>query len=151
MIVLRRFANDAVTTLSTISIDDRFICFGIEDGPSPAGDVKVPGKTRIPAGSYPVTCRTVGGFHSRYAKRYGRRHKGMLWVREIDDFNLVLIHLGNSSEDTEGCILPNQTAHASPDGYFGSHSRPAYFALYDTVIEQAIADELTLKVVDEGG
>ena len=150
IILLRRFATDGNATLSTIAVDGEFVCFGVEDGPSPAGDVKVPGQTRIPAGSYPVTCRTTGGFHSRYAGRYGPRHKGMLWVREIPDFEFVLIHIGNTKDDTEGCILPNTGVIADPSGYFGTRSGPAYFRLYNAVIEQAIAGELTLSVVDEG-
>ena len=149
MIVLRRFTNDTNTTLSTISVDGEFVCFGVEDGPSPAGDVKVPGQTRIPAGSYPVTCRTVGGYHTRYSKLYGARHKGMLWVRDIPEFEFVLFHVGNTKEDTEGCILPNTGVVAAEDGYFGTRSGPAYFRLYQAVIDQAIAGELALTVVDE--
>ena len=46
----------------------KFLCFTLEDE---ARKVKVSGETRIPAGTYKLGLRTVGGFHGRYSKKYG--------------------------------------------------------------------------------
>ena len=66
---------------------------------------KMPGETRIPAGTYPLALRTEGGFHQRYAARFGQMHKGMLWLQEVPGFDFVLLHCGNTDLDTRGCIL----------------------------------------------
>lgn len=149
VVYVRRFVNDGDITLSTMAVDGRFICFGVEDGPSPKGDVKVPGKTRIPQGSYPVVLRRIGGFHTRYSRRYGEKHKGMLWLRDIPDFEFVLIHIGNDQDDTEGCLLPNHMVSAEPGGMKGGYSASAYFRLYDAVVEAAAQEKLSITIVDE--
>ena len=66
---------------------------------------KVMHETRIPAGTYKVTLRTVGGFHAKYTERYGEMHKGMLWVCDVPGFEYILIHTGNTDEHTSGCLL----------------------------------------------
>ena len=83
-----------------------FLCYTLEDEHR---DEKVMHETRIPAGTYKITLRTVGGFHSRYAKKYGDMHKGMLWVRDVPGFEYILIHTGNTDEHTSGCLLVGST------------------------------------------
>ena len=69
----------------------KFLGFTIEDE---AREVKVQGETRIPAGTYDVQLRTVGGFHQRYGAKYGPMHKGMLHVQNVPGFEYILIHHG---------------------------------------------------------
>lgn len=81
-----------------------FLCFTLEDqfrqGP------KVHGETRIPAGRYGVKLRTEGRLHSLYATRYGPDwHKGMLWLQDVPGFQWILVHVGNTGADTEGCLI----------------------------------------------
>lgn len=52
-----------------------FLCFILEDEHR---NEKKSGETRIPAGRYEITLRTVGGFHQRYSNRFPIMHKGML-------------------------------------------------------------------------
>lgn len=68
-------------------------------------DHKVYGETCIPPGQYKVTLRTDGGKNEHYAKRFPEMHKGMLWIRDIPDFEYVYIHVGNFPKDTLGCVL----------------------------------------------
>jgi hypothetical protein len=71
--------------------------------------VKVWGETRIPAGSYVLKLRTVGGMHGKYAAKYAW-HKGMLWLQDVPGFDLVYIHVGNTTDDSAGCVLVGDTA-----------------------------------------
>ena len=66
--------------------------------------IKVKGKTAIPTGIYHVDLNSVSPrFKNRsWAKIYGGRVPRLQGVR---GFSAVLIHVGNSAADTEGCIL----------------------------------------------
>ena len=106
-----RFISDEDTTISRVMVDGQFICFGLEDE---YREEKVVGETRIPAGTYKITLRTEGGFNQRYKKRFPDIHKGMLHIRNVPNFEYILIHCGNTDEHTKGCLLveckliPNQ-------------------------------------------
>ena len=80
-------------------------------------------ETRIPAGTYSITLRTVGGFHAKYTERHEDIHKGMLWVRNVPGFEYILIHTGNTDEHTSGCLLVGDTQtnnQTKKDGFVGS-------------------------------
>lgn len=63
---------------------------------------KVYGKTAIPYGRYRITM-----VHSpKFSKRYGGRKVPLL--NNVPDFTGILIHSGNTAEDTDGCILVGQ-------------------------------------------
>ena len=65
---------------------------------------KVKGKTAIPTGIYHVDMNTVSPRlkNKSYAKPYGGRVPRLQGVKGFDG---VLIHPGNTADDTEGCIL----------------------------------------------
>ena len=112
----------------------KFLCYTLEDEHR---DNKVNGETRVPAGTYRVTLRTTGGFHSRYKNKYGELHKGMLWVRDVPDFEYILIHTGNTDEHTAGCLLVGDSQQAnfnSSNGMVGS-SVNAYKRIYPPIAE----------------
>lgn len=117
----------------------KFLCYTLEDE---YRKEKVSGETRIPAGTYRITLRTVGGFHGRYVKKYGDMHKGMLWVRDVPGFEYILIHTGNTDEHTAGCLLVGDSQQAnfgSSNGMVGS-SVNAYKRIYPPIA----------KVLEEG-
>ena len=139
-----RFSSESDSTnglLFDVSGGERkFLCYTLEDEHR---SIKVRSETRVPAGTYNVTLRTTGGFHSRYTAKYGEMHKGMLWVRDVPNFEYILIHTGNTDEHTAGCLLvgdTQKTNFGSSDGFIGS-SVSAYKRIYP-----AIAKEL-----EEGG
>lgn len=55
---------------------------------------KVKGRSAIPAGRYRVALR--------HSARFGRV---LPWIQNVPGFEWILIHAGNRSVDTEGCIL----------------------------------------------
>ena len=112
----------------------RFLCYTLEDEHR---EDKVMGETRVPAGTYRITLRKTGGFHGRYLKKYGEMHKGMLWVRDVPNFEYILIHTGNTDEHTAGCLLVGDSQQANfgdSDGFVGS-STQAYKRIYPMVAE----------------
>jgi len=106
-----------------------FLCYTLEDEHR---EEKVMHETRIPAGTYNITLRTVGGFHGRYTNKYGDMHKGMLWVRDVPGFEYILIHTGNTDEHTSGCLIVGNTSDRK--GFIGS-SVSAYKRIYPAIAE----------------
>ena len=141
--VLRFSSEDDSTSgllFDTTDGNRKFLAYTLEDE---YREEKEMHETRIPAGTYNVTLRTVGGFHTRYTEKYGDMHKGMLWVRDVPGFEYILIHTGNTDEHTSGCLLlgDSQTNNQiKEDGFIGS-SVQAYKRVY-----QPIA-----KVLEDGG
>ena len=113
----------------------KFLAYTLEDEHR---EVKVAGETRIPAGTYNITLRKVGGFQSKYSTKYGSMHKGMLWVRDVPGFEYILIHTGNTDEHTAGCLLVGNTSDYK--GVIGS-SVDAYKRIYPAIA----------KVLTDGG
>ena len=126
----------------------QFLCYTLEDE---YREDKVGGETRIPSGTYEVTLRTVGGFHGRYEKKYGEMHKGMLWVRDVPNFEYILIHTGNTDEHTAGCLLLGDSQQANfgnSDGFVGS-STQAYKRVYPSVAKALEENEkVTITYID---
>tara|TARA_R110002012_G_scaffold320113_1_gene542447 strand:+ start:496 stop:1095 length:600 start_codon:yes stop_codon:yes gene_type:complete len=109
-----------------------FLAYTLEDEQR---DIKVWGETRIPAGTYKLKLRTVGGFHTRYASKYGGMHKGMIWVQDVPGFEYILWHTGNTDEHTAGCLILGNTQtnnRIAKDGFIGS-SVDAYKFVYPRV------------------
>ncbi len=132
-ITVDRFTSDADSTLSMVSINGVFECFGLEDE---YRENKVVGETRIPSGKYNVLFRNWGGFYSRYLKRFPDFHSaGMLQVLDVPGFTSILIHMGNKDKDTAGCLLVGVTATGSQGDMSLGNSRGAYTNFYQKVAE----------------
>tara|TARA_R110002096_G_scaffold180765_1_gene358145 strand:- start:2335 stop:2760 length:426 start_codon:yes stop_codon:yes gene_type:complete len=103
---------------------------------------KVWGETCIPEGEYCIGLRTVGGHHAKYSKRFADIHLGMLHVLDVPNFKYILIHCGNTDEDTAGCLLlgNSQVNNSIKTNGFIGNSTEAYFNVYPYIA----------KVLDEG-
>lgn len=145
LITVERFTSNDDATLSLVKVDGEFVCFGLEDE---YREQKVAGETRIPAGEYHVTLRKEGGFHGRYSRKFPDFHKGMLWIRDVPNFEWILIHVGNTDEHTAGCLLVGTGAMAAPGDYTVQASVAAYKRFYSRVVEAAERDDLRIAYVD---
>ena len=129
-----RLFDNGDSSLGIFSINGKPEAFTVEDEKR---DIKVKKETRIPEGTYEVKLRTEGTHHEHYKKKYGAKHFGMLHIVNIPNFQFVLIHIGNSDEDTEGCLLPGLTADLSTMT-IGS-STVAYEKIYNIIAPELVA------------
>ncbi len=142
--VLRFNSQEDFTSGLLFDVTDgrKFLAYTLEDE---YREEKVKGETRIPSGTYKITLRTTGGFHGRYTKKYGSMHKGMLWVRDVPNFEYILIHTGNTDEHTAGCLLVGDT---QKDGFTGA-STSAYKRIYPPIAEVLErGEEVTITYID---
>ena len=147
--VLRFNSSDDFTTGLLFDVTDNvrsFLCYTLEDE---ARTVKQWGETRIPAGTYKLTLRSEGGFHSRYLAKFGAEfHKGMIYVNEVPNFEYILWHIGNDDDDTAGCLLVGKT---SQDNFIGS-STTAYKEIYPPIRDAILNEEdVSVTYIDYDG
>lgn len=101
VVTLQRLVETSYTTIGKMKIGTTEVAT-LED---PQQKHKIWGDTRIPAGTYTLELRDQGGMTVRYRNRYPHMHRGMIWLREVPQFEWVYIHVGNHARDTHGCIL----------------------------------------------
>ena len=90
-LTLQRKHGTKCYTDGTLSIDGVFFCDTVEDQERP---VKIAGQTAIPVGTYKVIINQSARFK-----------KMMPLLLNVQSFEGVRIHAGNTAKDTEGCIL----------------------------------------------
>lgn len=92
-ILVQRIAKRDDYTIGRLFVDGKYVCDTLEDKVREPG-VKVAGKTAIPAGRYRVIVNV--------SPKFGRELPRLL---DVPGFEGILIHRGNTPEDTAGCIL----------------------------------------------
>jgi hypothetical protein len=129
-------------------IDGVFACWTLEDQRQ---DKKVMHETRIPAGTYEITLRTVGSFHFRYSNQFPDIHKGSLWIRNVPGFEFILIHIGNTDNDSSGCILVGDTAlqNVTNRGYIGDSTK-AYKRIYPQIANTLTSGKKVTITIKDG-
>lgn len=140
--VLDRFTESEHATLGVLTVDDEFQCFTLEDEHR---DVKVVGETRIPAGVYKVELKNNGLFHARYSSKFPTFHQGMLQLVDVPNFTDILIHIGNTDDDTSGCILVG-TGCVTSGELMVTNSRVAYTGIYCAVVDAAREGDLWIQI-----
>ena len=119
------------STVSGLTLNGQHVCYIVEDGHR---DVKVKGRTRIPAGTYELFPRQSGGFWGRYHTRWG--HDFVIGFKSVPNFKWILIHIGNSVLDTDGCLLCGKDYKKDIAGnYVVTDSTETYLMLYDLFAE----------------
>lgn len=119
---LNRIFLGSSATIGELLVNDKHLCDTLEDRVRPEGE-KVYGKTAIPEGTYEVKLT-----HSPRFK------KTLPEILNVPNFSGIRIHTGNSSKDTEGCILVG-TWDGEKEDWVGN-SRIAFDELM-TLLEEA--------------
>ena len=139
-ITLKRVALRDTYTIGKLYIDGSYFCDTIEDkvrdlnkdGVFDNGEVKIKGKTAIPYGTYEVVWS--------YSPRFGKFTPRLL---NVNSFDGVLIHSGNTAEDTEGCIIVGQNKEVGKV----LNSRETVNKLYPIIEDACKKEKVELEVI----
>lgn len=107
-LLLERIFLGETYTVGRLFIDGKYFCDTIEDKVRDLdNEGKVYGKTAIPYGTYRIAMDVVS---PRFVNHKQYRHIGGKLPRLLDvpHFDGILIHIGNTAEDSSGCILVGQ-------------------------------------------
>jgi len=141
--------NSTNGLLYDITSDTEFMCYTLEDEPR---EIKVKHMTSIPAGEYNLALRMHGRLHETYNHRFADIHNGMIELLDVPEFTDILIHCGNTNEDTSGCLLVGDTQennNTKESGFIGK-STIAYFRIYKAISEALLAGEhCTINITDD--
>ena len=157
--VVKRLPSEKDWTLSNFEVlsSGKKIAFGfgVEDEKR---DVKVKGETRVPAGIYELDLRYSPKFSKSYYvdkdgilsqvknDRFNKEHE-LIWIKNVPNFEFVLIHWGNTDDDTDGCYIVGSTfsTFGTQKGVGGSRSKytEIYPKIYSLICE---AEEKGTKV-----
>ena len=101
---VKRVALKSDYTIGRLYVNGEFFSDTLEDA---VRDTKIYGKTAIPCGTYKITMDVVSPkFKDRsWAKPYDGKLPRLI---DVPNYEGVLIHVGNTAEDTSGCLLVGQ-------------------------------------------
>lgn len=142
LIELKRKWFTSISTIGEFFIDDKFICFVLEDFVRPEGE-KVFAKTAIPYGKYKVKTTFSNHFKKMMPLIYNQND---LTVRDSKGcvYGGVRIHGGNKAEDTEACLLVGM--HRSLDAISGSQVKDIIYKMISEA--EAAGKEVELIITD---
>ena len=129
-LTLRRKWLTDQTTIGELYVDGVFFSYTLEDVLRPAG-VKIKHQTAIPAGRYEV----IMGWSNRFQKVMPR-------LQHVPNFDGILIHAGNTKDDTSGCILVGKRRGDNRI----TESRSAFNRLYNLLAEAALSGKIWIEI-----
>lgn len=134
-IIVNRIFKASTYTIGELSVNNKYLCDTLEDRVRPTGE-KVYGETAIPSGTYTVTLS--------YSNRF---KKTMPEILNVPNFSGIRIHCGNSSKDTEGCLLVGKWDGKTENWI--SDSKNSYNKLY-SLLEEAFnkKENITITIKD---
>lgn len=112
-LTLKRIALRGTYTIGRLYVNNNYFCDTCEDvvrdlnkdgDLNDAGECKVYGKTAIPYGRYEITMKVQSPKYSQRAS-YAWCKGYLPRLLNVPHFDGILIHAGNTSEDSSGCVL----------------------------------------------
>lgn len=112
-ILIKRIAKRDSYTIGHVFLNGEYFCDSVEDTDRGLSsemslaeilEKKVKSKTAIPTGSYQVTLNVVSPRFSKSTK-YDFCSGKLPRLLNVPGYDGVLIHIGNTPQDTDGCIL----------------------------------------------
>ena len=115
LIEVKRFEFKDTHTVGKMYVDGVYECYTLED--AIRNGTKIIGKTAIPIGEYKLIVDASARFK-----------QDMPHILDVPNFTGVRIHSGNTSADTDGCILVGTSWNGKD---FIGNSKIAYKKLFD--------------------
>ncbi|HCN84430.1 MAG TPA: hypothetical protein DIT07_12535 [Sphingobacteriaceae bacterium] len=141
-----RVAQGKNTTLSHLYIHGIFNCYLLEDF---IRDIKIPGTTCIPTGSFNLKLNNTAGMNSGYKIRYPDLHQGMVEISGIKTFDLVFVHIGNFNSDTDGCPLVGHYWNLVNGDYQMCLSAFAYQMIYPKLLKEIRSGNTEVLIINQ--
>ena len=96
VIKVKRFAFKETYTVSRITVDDVYVCDGMEDKVRVLNSIedKIKHKTAIPAGTYDADIY--------FSKKFGYK---VIRLFDVPYFEGIYVHKGNTAKESHGCII----------------------------------------------
>lgn len=151
-LLLKRIARRETYTIGKLFIDGAYVCDTIEDKdrglrqdmqPSVIRAMKRQGVTAIPAGRYRVTMdiKSPKFSQKKYEKNYGFCDGYLPRLINVPGYEGVLIHIGNTAKDTEGCLLVGKNTRVGKV----LESRVTFVKLYEKMKEAKGSIYITIE------
>ena len=130
--VIRKVFTE-ISTIGELYINGKFECFTLEDKDRKleSGGQKVYSKTAIPRGEYNL----VMSFSNRFQKYLPE-------IQNVPQFAGIRIHSGNTSADSEGCILLGTTKSVD----FVGNSKVAVAAFIKQIQSVEKKEKITIEI-----
>lgn len=158
LLTLERYKRNELSTVSRLYIDGNpakiefledvereLVDFNKDGDFNDLGEGKIWGETAIPKGTYKLKLRTdMGSRHNRfYYSKYGKKHKGMIWLDNVPGFEYIYIHIGNFVKDTHGCLLPGlySVYNEKTKAFEVRNSTKAYWKIYPLITKKMLNNE----------
>lgn len=104
-LTLNRFYKGSDYTIGKLYVDGVYFCDTLEDTVrNLSEEEKIYSQTAIPAGTYKITLNVVSPKYSQ-RKSYDWCGGRLPRLLNVPFFDGILIHAGNTAEDSAGCIL----------------------------------------------
>ena len=145
IILNRNGTGKGINDIATIGelIVNNVRCYTLEDD---FDEVKEYAHTRIPSGMYKLKLKTWGKPHEKYSRSFKGMHVGMLELQNVPNYKYILIHCGNTPENTAGCIL---VGSSKVNDSFISGSVDAYKKIYPMIADAIIdGEEVFINIID---
>lgn len=138
-LTLKRIALRSTYTIGRLYVDGNYFCDTLEDtvrdlnknGKFDNGEKKVYAKTAIPYGTYEIKWT--------YSPRFKKYTPQLM---NVPSFSGIRIHAGNSSTDTEGCLLLGQNKKVG----MVLNSRATINKLYPMIKEACSKGKVTIEI-----
>ena len=138
-LTLKRIALRSTYTIGRLYVDDNYFCDTLEDtvrdlnknGKFDNGEKKVYAKTAIPYGTYEIKWT--------YSPRFKKYTPQLM---NVPSFSGIRIHAGNSSTDTEGCLLLGQNKKVG----MVLNSRATINKFYPIIKEACSKGKVTIEI-----
>ncbi|MDO7875995.1 DUF5675 family protein [Hymenobacter sp. ASUV-10] len=152
LLTVVRQPSAADWTLSRLFVRAADYCAGIEDEARPAGR-EVYAETCVPLGTYPLGLRQSPAFSTSFYTRDGvnlieraawlqlksaekllYKPHDLIWVKGSLEKRLILLHWGNTDDDTAGCYIVGEKHGTIGHQAAVLNSRRTYVKLYAAII-----------------
>lgn len=149
LLKVKRYIFNKDWTISKILVQDKLDGYAVEDEIRETN--KVHGETAISYGTYLLGYRQSPKFSSsylwsdstnmlilpkdkaNYPKITDWKNHDLIWIKDVPEFQYILLHWGNTDDDTEGCLIVGKYLGAVNGQEGVVQSRVYYKDLYQRI------------------